>query len=688
MADKGVSIREAAQALSRRPRVAVSHSRYDIAAVALLAAVVSVWTGIADGSFSFGVLLACESAFFAFYFAGSLFAGWKALSDGVRFDFPLRLLLGYCMVNTSLLGLAWLSPFGIITNFCALLALITLASLFFTRPVKQQDDVPAARLWLAALCIVATSLWCQDSIRPISEQGDSVVFKPWIDGFYHSIHIRMFGAGHGAASLEDFRMAGIPVRPYHYGAYLLPALVKQLSSIDSYTAFAGIQAPIGVLFTGLAAYAFFASWWGTWSGLGAAAVLLLFADGAQQGGQNPFMSYHWLTQISPSATYGLALLAVAWLFVIQGTVRGNRVQLLAGWLLAGVVAFYKLHYVIANALPLLLIPALFFQKRLELRQRALWVAAACAGYVVAIHFGQKVPGVPLIRLDGSSNGEILRLVLSFAKPGELRDYVSAHMGPQFPWTSNLLFGVPYVLFAALGSLLLFFVALTIQLRGRATLLYRIFPLLLLLNFLVMFFGLALDFASSTPDELSQRPLMIVYFFFASWVGGALAFQLGQQGRSISWARALVIAGTVLLLGVPAIAGRGVQLMWAMPRLSPVRLPTALLHAAQYLREHSAPDDVFQDSQFDRGYAVAALAERRSFVSHTLTRMSFRSEEVETRSAAIDRFMAIREPKLLRATARALGFQWFLLEPGDRVDWPVEIVSHPAFKEGSLALYRF
>ena len=43
----------------------------------------------------------------------------------------------------------------------------------------------------------------------------------------------------------------------------------------------------------------------------------------------------------------------------------------------------------------------------------------------------------------------------------------------------------------------------------------------------------------------------------------------------------------------------------MPRVSPVQLPIGLVRAAQYIHEHGGPEDVFQDSQFDRTYTVAA-----------------------------------------------------------------------------------
>jgi len=515
-----------------------------------------------------------------------------------------------------------------------------------------------------------------------------LVFKPWVDGFYHAVHVRIFGAAHGASTIQDFRLAEVPARPYHYGIYLFPGFVKQASGIASYTAFAAILAPVGVFFTGLAAYAFFGSLWGAWPGVAAAAALLLLPDGSQQGFGNRFMSYHWLTQISPSATYGLAVLAVAWLFVLKGCARASRLQLLAGWLIAGVVVVYKAHYIIASAFLLLLVPALFFQSQIGWRRRSLAVAGACAIYGLVLFVAAKVPGMPLIRYDGSSAGEILRLVQSFAKPGAIHDSFAARLGPGVPFIANLLYGVPYVLLAAFGLFVPVLVVLVIQQRRRVALLHRLFPLVLLANFLVMFFGLALDFDSSTPDELSHRPVLIVYFFVVSWIGGALGAVLFDSRWLSRAARPLLLGVAALLMATPARLGPGVQLMWAMPRISPVRVPTALVQVADYIRAHGTSDDIFQDSQFDRIYTVAALSERRAWAAHTLTRMPFRAELIEARENALEHFMGLRHPKLIAGTAHAFGFRWFLLQQGDRVDWPPEITDHPAFEAGPFRLYEF
>jgi hypothetical protein len=204
----------------------------------------------------------------------------------------------------------------------------------------------------------------------------------------------------------------------------------------------------------------------------------------------------------------------------------------------------------------------------------------------------------------------------------------------------------------------------------------------------MFFGLALDFARSTPDELSHRPVMVVYFFVVAWVGAALGRTLVESKRLGARAGPVIVGLATLLMVVPASLGAGVQQMWAMPRISPVRLPSSMVRVAEHIRAHGGPEDIYQDSQFDRTYVIGALAERRTFVSHTMTLMPFRGEEVAKRTAAVNRFMGIREPKMVVALARTFGIRWFVLHRGNRVDWPADIAKKPVLEVGSLTLYEF
>jgi len=230
--------------------------------------------------------------------------------------------------------------------------------------------------------------------------------------------------------------------------------------------------------------------------------------------------------------------------------------------------------------------------------------------------------------------------------------------------------------------------LAIRLRKHTSPLLVLFPLLLIANFLAMFFGLALDFSRSTPDELSHRPVMVMYFGVVAWVGGAAGLSLLESRRLGRIARPMMIALAVLLMAVPAYFGAGVQRMWAMRMFSPVRIPIGLYRAAQYMRDHGDAHDVFQDSQFDRTYTVAGLSERRAYAARTMTRISYNSEQVEARAEAIENLMQLHNPDAIAATARKFGLRWFLLTPSDRVRWPEAIAGRPAFELDGYRLYRF
>jgi hypothetical protein len=673
--------------LARRPNLTLTYSASDLAVASLTAVVVTVWAAVAGNPLSLRALLVCEAAFLAFYLVGSLFAAWGRLAAGALFDLPLRLLMGYATVNTALLVLAWLSPLGILANFGVVFALA--AALFIAaRPVRQRQLEDSVGFLVVGLSLAAATLWCQDSLRPVRVDGNVVAFKPWIDGFYHAMHLRIFGAARGASTIEDFRMAGVPARLYHYGAYMTPALIREAAGLRSYATFAGILAPLGVFFTGLGAYALFGSFWGRWPGLAAAAALLLLPDGAQQGMQNTFMSYHWLTQISPSASYGLALLALAWLFVLLGCQRGNPSQLVAGWVVAGILAAYKLHFVIASALLLLLVPALFFRASLGIRKRALWALCAVAMYALAVVGVQRIPGVPTIRFDGSSVREIFALITSFARRGGLRSFLDGHLGTDHSLVSNLAVGVPYLLLSSLGAFAPLLLVLAIRLRQRSSAALVSFPLLIVANFLAMFLGLALDLRSSTPDELSHRPVMIVYFAVVAWAGGAAGLLLFESPRFGRFARPALIGSAIALLALPGILGSGVQRQWAMPMFSPVRVPIGLVRAAEYMRDHGENGDVFQDSQFDRTCAVAALSERSPYASRSLTIINYNGDLLGQRIALVEGLMDLRDAAAVAATARQLGLRWFLLDPGDQIAWPSELAQRPAFELGGYRLYRF
>jgi hypothetical protein len=145
--------------LALRPKMAPTYDLSELLAVSLTAAVVALWVQAAGGAFSPLALVACMAVFLAFYLVGTLLAAWRPLAEGVSFDLPLRLLVGYAVVNTTLYALAWLSPLGIIANFGILLALAT--SLFVAmRPVRKPSADDSVGLLVLGLSLAAATLWC------------------------------------------------------------------------------------------------------------------------------------------------------------------------------------------------------------------------------------------------------------------------------------------------------------------------------------------------------------------------------------------------------------------------------------------------------------------------------------------------------------------------------------------------
>jgi hypothetical protein len=309
-------------------------------------------------------------------------------------------------------------------------------------------------------------------------------------------------------------------------------------------------------------------------------------------------------------------------------------------------------------------------------------------YVVTITVVERLPGAPPIRFDGSCIGTILDHIKRFTQPGALRELLASRIGTGSALSSNLGVGSLFILLAALGLFAPLLAVLALRLRKRTSPLFVLFPLLLTANFLAMFLGLALDFNSTTPDELSHRPVMVMYFGVAAWVGGAAALLLIESRRLGRIARPAIVCLTVLLLAVPAFLGSGIQRMWSMRMLSPVRVPLGLHRAAEYMRNHSDARDVFQDSEFDRTSAVAALSERRAYVADALNPSRHNSALVAERLGAIDALVNLRDSAAIVAHARELGLRWYLLTPGSRVEWPEEITGRPAFELGGFRLYRF
>jgi hypothetical protein len=379
---------------------------------------------------------------------------------------------------------------------------------------------------------------------------------------------------------------------------------------------------------------------------------------------------------------------LAWLFVLRGSTRGSLFQVFVGWGFAALVAIYKAQFFVTIALVSLAVPPLFLRGRLRASRRAAWLLATLGGFVAAVRASQEIPTIPLIRLDGSSTGRLLDLVMSYAAPESIGNVLVGLVGVNRPWVPNLVLGAPYLLIAIFGLILPGLVGLLLYLRRRVSPLLVLFPLFVTANFLLMALGLKLDERHvGTPEELQHRPFLLLYFALVAWAGGAAAFAL-LQSRWRRHGKALILGAVTVLTVVPAAAGPGLQNLSTMRDESKVRIPTAMLRAAEYMRDHGDARDVFQASSLDPNYVVAALADRQPYFDRQLywARPSEQSIAIE-RTYHVAELMQMQDPGQVIMTAARLGIRWFLVFPEHGVMWPPSLQAQPAFSAGGFRLFR-
>ncbi len=671
----------------QRPRLVLSVA--DGGSLLACIAFFTAWTCAAEGRWSAGVLVAWTAISIAFYGAGAVASRWTSLWRGIPMEFPLKLLVGFVIVNTAVLSLAWIAPRLVAPGFVTLMVAVLVALAWMRPSIDLGVRTSAAPAFLVTLLsLLAATFWCQDTLHATTVDGQFTVFKPWVDSFFHAAQIANISGAHGSAAIEDVQLAYEPARFYHYAPYATPALVKALSSITAYAAFGGVLVPLGVLLTGAASYSLATSWWGPWPGLAAAATLLLVPDASHHGAHNPFLGYHWLQIVGPAGMYGVALLALAWLLVLRGCQRASVPQTLSGWLVGALTTVYKAQFFVANAMLLWMLPPLA-SKGVRTRVRVPWLVAAAAVFAVAVVVANASPAFPTLRLDGSSTREFLwELVLVNMAPSGLKELFEAALGPTAGDASVVVWGGILLVASAVGLFFVAYVALAAVLRRRVQVWVLLFPGLVLLNFLVMALGLAFDDRGvGTREELLHRPFVWAYFVTATWVGGAAAFAALGEGATSRWRRAALCAIVAVMLVVPWRLGRGVQAEppWALVNL---RVPTAVLDAARHLREHAHASDVVQDAHGDPYLVFAALSERRPFVVAYWSPTRYAAREVAVRREYVSGLLSSTEPVQVKDLASRLGIRWLLLYPGDAVAWPQAMVDRPVFAADGFTLYRF
>lgn len=685
---------QSAAILAKAPSSTVRIVRTDALSISLILFFLCFWHWRITGSLNIQALAAL-GLFVALCLAyGRLFVMATSRLFSPSLGLPYQVLTGYFVFNSLLFILALASPFGMAVNL-VVLSLIGGAGYFIKQRSPAVSKAPPAnrRAAMAAVLIagIGATIWCGDAQTPIRLQDSDVLFKVWPDTFIHAREISVFAQAHGIGTIQDIKLAGGKAPIYHFASYLSPSAISVMSGASAMDVYASFHLPVGIMFTGLAAYCLMSLMFGSWAGVAAAVALLLLPDGYHQGFGARYLSHNFLAQVNLGLLYGITCAALAWIFVIQGCRKGKIGLIALGYVFLVVCLFYKAHIFVANSYLLMMFPILFFQP-LRTRWRILIGIAATAVFVAVVMISQTNPRVPILRLDGSGIGRYIVVLLWDFEAGALKTFFNrVFIEEKNGKLLQLVYAMGMLLLCTFGLWVLGLCATLAGARKKIEPLFLWFPILVVANYLIMGIGLAVDSRGvGTPDELLNRPLVWAYFVVATWTAAAAYYLLiGTEAPRANVVKGALLAGVLAAIGITVYQAPNLQTFperHTRANYEKWAVPSCLVQSAQYLRAHSTPSDIVQDSTNDPDFVFTALAERQLYVG----KVSFGGENAVqmARLEEMKQFKNMQDVRSLEQFASASGIKWYLLAPGANVSWPAEFVQRPAFSCGAYRLYRF
>ena len=607
---------------------------------------------------------------------------------------PFQLLLGFFIFNTLLFLMTFLGSLKVITSFWLLTAgsLLLLRKnykYFYLPPLSFKEELPG--LLCLILSGLGATLWCHDALSLPINNGRAIFFPIWQDSFLHARLISVFAQADGIHVLPNLSMKGLHMGLYHYGSYLMAAVMVAVTPATAYEIFSCFLLPVGIFLSGLAAFSLASSLWGKWPGLAAILAVVFFPDAYQQGFQNKFLSYHFLQQVGPAGLYGTACVAVAWIFILEGCREKKLPLLVLGYVFLAITVFYKAQLFVANAFLILIYPCFFFlQCRTRWRLLAGLLLTLLFCNVIAI--SQHSSSIPIIRLDGSSLHRYATMLSNCTNPGRLHDFLLEKFAThpfRAPWY-QMGAGI-MIFFYTLGVWGPLWIITTFSLRPRTEKAILIFPLAIIINYLIMSLGLAFNTNHiGMPEELAHRPFVWAYFAVTSWTAGGLYFVFfenrfpkGLLGRMICLLILLVSFTT------PLFFAHGLQTMplWGKT-LTSNAVPVDMLKAINFIRNHSSSFETLQDSEGDPYFIVTGLTERQAYAI-TNSELNISAPPVlTTRLQKLEVFKKIQSEKDLLSFLQTHSMDWYLLHPDTIVAWPDSFKNKVAFVSGGYRVYHW
>jgi hypothetical protein len=363
---------------------------------------------------------------------------------------------------------------------------------------------------------------------------------------------------------------------------------------------------------------------------------------------------------------------------------------------------YKAHFFVANAFLLMIYPCIFF-RGVRMSWRIVSAGTLTGLFLLVVSLSQHLKGIPTLRLDGSGVIPYVRFLIHASDPGVFKSFFQVAFPPL--WQSkthhlllNLWLPGYLVLFTfGLWALGLFLLLLLGKRRIGAAAFF--FPFLVVINYLVMSLGLAADANGiGRPEELLHRPFVWTYFVVVAWTGaGAYAYLIGDQPPRSRSARIFAALVVLASFSVPLVYARNILTFPAFGKASYTMfnsIPSGLVKACFYIREHSETKDIIQDYENDpHWWVITALAERQAFVAYDPERTaSFGDtrlpEGLRGRLSELAACKEMTDEASVTEFMQKHRISWYILDPDSQVAWPTSFLEKAVFQSSGYRVFHF
>jgi hypothetical protein len=604
---------------------------------------------------------------------------------------PLAFVVGSTVTSIAMLPLVVLLGLSAQTGFLICTALSLVLSSGLGKKLPGTPAPAAGEIGIAIALTVLIGFFARGAAADLPDLRRSYILSAWADYFVHGTILASFGDPL-ALGRGDMMLAGQPRVFYHYGPFMLPAALSELTHLPGLGLALAVMLPLGLLIGIFGLYALAVEIAGVGPALFAVWAVACLPDSSHYLMQNGFYGFHWLLYTAPASGYAIGTGAAAFGCVVQWSRRGAIGPLALGILLTLMLLMVRAHIF------LLMAPALAGSISLA-ATKSRWRKQIVAGVALGI----AIPSV-LVTLAGSRSPW-----LGFSRPFEyfafafqngpvryehLLTFLTVHIGRPVAAVAALAM----LTLAALGVWVLIYPVVE-GLRAHAGKLQAedAFPILLCVSYILLLLW-APEAGNGDLSEYKQRHFVFLYAIIVLWAVAHLAQNAGIP-EAIQPARGRASLVFLAVIALTMVTFRHFDpsrpsLSWAGGLYAGI-VPQGLPEASGFIRSHSRPGDLltvggppFRGSGYEPAVEIVSLADLPLYVGRVQLQTKMRPQIaaiVQERVNAVERVDESPDGLTAFNLLQNMKVRWYIRLAPDLPRWD-PTGRNAAFRSGAVVAY--